>query len=470
MPSITGFRASDIGQYGIGDLSWWTNPLGTSNWWDAPIPVGALYDVFAPWRDPPAHVGLPAIPEFAPAAAALPPEIDPETGAVAPADQPYTYDESVAEQETSVVDPDAVLPPELDPEEGPDPTSSAYFPGLPDWWVPGLPWPWPQGSAPSPTNLPPPEVGLPPLPPEFEWPEGLPAPPDAKLPPLPYPSGPVTPTPGPVGAPEPAPVPQQGTTAPPGTAGTSPPGVLSRVRGVLDIGLPLLGLLGSLTAGDYEEGDPPTLPGDFGGETLPPLPPVARYFQGLPDEESYYTYGQVGAPQSGEALFLAPAVNPFSTEVEDSPGGLGEAVGPLPGGPPPARLPPATFQRGGEVDYWEQNEDVFTIAPQVSAQGSYVKGEGSGRDDTIRAQLSAGEYVMDAETVALLGDGSGDEGARRLDEMRRNLRKHKAEKWSKGEFSHKAKNPDKYMGQLRRRAKTYEHGGVHNIGKGGRVI
>ena len=402
------------------------------------------------------------------------PAVDPATGAVAPANQPYTEEQAAA----GVVDPNAVLPPELDPEQGPDPTTSAYFPGLPDWWVPGLPWPWPQGSAPSPTNLPTPETALPPLPTEFEWPEGLPAP-EGKLPPLPYPSGEVTPTPGPEGAPEPAPVPQQGTTAPPGTA-TPPGSVLSRLDASLKYGLPLLGLLGGLTADDYEEGQPPTLPGDFGGETLPPLPPVARYFQGLPDEESYYTYGQVGAPQSGEALFLAPEVNPFSTEVEDSPGGLGEAVGPLPGGPPPARLPPAAlgptsnppypYQRGGEVDYWEQNEDVFTTAPQVSAQGRYVKGGGSGRDDTIRAQLSAGEYVMDAETVALLGDGSGDEGARRLDEMRQNLRKHKAEKWSKGEFSHKAKNPDRYMGKLRRRSKAYEHGGVHNIGKGGRVI
>jgi len=34
-----------------------------------------------------------------------------------------------------------------------------------------------------------------------------------------------------------------------------------------------------------------------------------------------------------------------------------------------------------------------------------AKGSGSGRDDTINARLSDGEYVMDAETVALLGDG-----------------------------------------------------------------
>jgi len=52
---------------------------------------------------------------------------------------------------------------------------------------------------------------------------------------------------------------------------------------------------------------------------------------------------------------------------------------------------------------------------------------------------------MDAETVALLGDGSGDTGAQRLDEMRQNLRKHKATNLKKGGFSHKAKQPHQYM-------------------------
>ena len=39
--------------------------------------------------------------------------------------------------------------------------------------------------------------------------------------------------------------------------------------------------------------------------------------------------------------------------------------------------------------------------------------------------LSDGEYVMDAETVSALGDGSNDAGAKRLDEMRERLRAHK---------------------------------------------
>jgi hypothetical protein len=74
-----------------------------------------------------------------------------------------------------------------------------------------------------------------------------------------------------------------------------------------------------------------------------------------------------------------------------------------------------------------------------------VKGPGTGRSDDIPARLSDGEYVFDAETVALLGDGSTDEGARRLDALRKKLRMHKGKKLSKGEFSAKAHNPEGYL-------------------------
>lgn len=74
-----------------------------------------------------------------------------------------------------------------------------------------------------------------------------------------------------------------------------------------------------------------------------------------------------------------------------------------------------------------------------------AKGSGSGRADTIDAKLSDGEYVIDAETVALLGDGSTDEGARKLDQMREQLRKQKGKKLAKGEFSLSAKSPLSYL-------------------------
>ena len=75
----------------------------------------------------------------------------------------------------------------------------------------------------------------------------------------------------------------------------------------------------------------------------------------------------------------------------------------------------------------------------------YGGGGGSGRIDNINAHLSPNEYVMDAETVAMLGDGSPDEGAKQLDMMRKELRMHKGKELSKGKFSPDAKSPLNYL-------------------------
>jgi hypothetical protein len=74
-----------------------------------------------------------------------------------------------------------------------------------------------------------------------------------------------------------------------------------------------------------------------------------------------------------------------------------------------------------------------------------VNGAGTGRSDDIPAVLSDGEYVIDAETVALLGDGSSKAGAKKLDELRVKVRKHKGQKLAKGRFSANAKRPEAYL-------------------------
>lgn len=81
-----------------------------------------------------------------------------------------------------------------------------------------------------------------------------------------------------------------------------------------------------------------------------------------------------------------------------------------------------------------------------SSRSSFaVRGPGDGRSDEIPAMLSDGEYVIDAETVALLGNGSPKAGAKRLDDLRVKIRKHKGKKLAKGKFSPNAKPAEKYM-------------------------
>lgn len=58
-------------------------------------------------------------------------------------------------------------------------------------------------------------------------------------------------------------------------------------------------------------------------------------------------------------------------------------------------------------------------------KGAYVQGEGDGQSDDIPAMLADGEYVIDAETVAQLGNGSNKAGAKMLDGFRENIRAHK---------------------------------------------
>ena len=75
----------------------------------------------------------------------------------------------------------------------------------------------------------------------------------------------------------------------------------------------------------------------------------------------------------------------------------------------------------------------------------YVRGGGTGRSDEIPAYLSDGEYVIDAETVALLGDGSNKAGAEMLNGMRENVRAHKGQALAQGKFSPDAKSPLQYL-------------------------
>jgi hypothetical protein len=105
---------------------------------------------------------------------------------------------------------------------------------------------------------------------------------------------------------------------------------------------------------------------------------------------------------------------------------------------PPARppQPDMVMAEGGLTGY----------AKGGSKSSRYVDGPGSGREDKIPALLSDGEYVIDAETLALLGDGSTKEGARRMDKFRANIRKHKGRALSRGRISPNAKSPSKYMG------------------------
>lgn len=107
----------------------------------------------------------------------------------------------------------------------------------------------------------------------------------------------------------------------------------------------------------------------------------------------------------------------------------------------------------GEYNFFEDNRtpDVpisaarggYLMSP--AAQMGHIRGPGDGRADVIPANVSNDEYVLDAETMALLGNGSPAAGAKKMDMFRKKLRTHKGGALAKGRFSPDAKSIEGYL-------------------------
>jgi hypothetical protein len=101
--------------------------------------------------------------------------------------------------------------------------------------------------------------------------------------------------------------------------------------------------------------------------------------------------------------------------------------------------------------YLSQNWNKVTAGQYNSPTTKLARGGAlnalalGGRSDTIDAKLSPNEYVMDAETIALLGNGSPDSGAKKMDQMRAAIRAHKGKALAAGKISPNAKSPLAYM-------------------------
>lgn len=190
----------------------------------------------------------------------------------------------------------------------------------------------------------------------------------------------------------------------------------------------------------------PELPTDLGSPELPgktgPKVPWGRIISGV-------LGGLGGASGSGSTPYLGTGARDpiFSAKLPPSS---------LPGGVSSMSARPVPEQNWYEYGFHPEQSFFNTSAPGYTPEpgktpgmargGDFaVRGPGTGRSDSIDAKLSDGEYVMDAETVALLGDGSSKAGAQKLDRFRVNVRKHKGRDLARGKFSVKAKMPEAYM-------------------------
>ena len=126
------------------------------------------------------------------------------------------------------------------------------------------------------------------------------------------------------------------------------------------------------------------------------------------------TYGQAGGDQETEFLFFTK--DPITGEASVQSGTPVTITNTVPAAAPGKK-------EGGEIE-----DDMVKHLVEYHKNGGHqgpgqVKGIGSGQEDKIPAWLSDGEYVWSAQDVADLGDGSTDEGVRRLDKMREMVRR-----------------------------------------------
>jgi len=78
------------------------------------------------------------------------------------------------------------------------------------------------------------------------------------------------------------------------------------------------------------------------------------------------------------------------------------------------------------------NPQFFSEGGLGQMKNTYVKGAGDGTSDSIAAMLANGEFVIPADVVSSLGNGSNDSGAKVLDEFLRTIRAHKRKANPKG--------------------------------------
>ena len=71
------------------------------------------------------------------------------------------------------------------------------------------------------------------------------------------------------------------------------------------------------------------------------------------------------------------------------------------------------------------NPQFFSEGGLNSIHHRYVTGQGDGTSDSIPAMLANGEFVIPADVVSSLGNGSNDSGAKVLDEFLKTIREHK---------------------------------------------
>jgi hypothetical protein len=110
---------------------------------------------------------------------------------------------------------------------------------------------------------------------------------------------------------------------------------------------------------------------------------------------------------------------------------------------------PKFAAEGGSIE--GHNPQFFSEGGLGSLENRYVNGEGNGTSDEVPAMLANGEFVIPADVVASLGNGSNEAGAGVLDQFLQTIREHRQNHDSK-ELPPDSKGPLAYLLEAKKRA------------------
>jgi hypothetical protein len=104
-----------------------------------------------------------------------------------------------------------------------------------------------------------------------------------------------------------------------------------------------------------------------------------------------------------------------------------------------------SFAEGGMVPQHPMGQPEFYS--EGGAGTTYIQGRGDGTSDQIPAMVANSEYVLPADIVSALGNGSSDSGASVLDQFIKTIREHKHSN-SPDELPPQSKGPLEYLSSV----------------------
>jgi hypothetical protein len=179
------------------------------------------------------------------------------------------------------------------------------------------------------------------------------------------------------------------------------------------------------------------LPVDSNQDTVNPMSDIKEMATGGSSSNTYDPFSTKDVSGSGISGSLTP--------------GLSKAqISYILSGLPGANVSVPSHADGGSID--GHNPQFFSEGGLGSIENRYVQGEGDGTSDSVAAMLANGEFVIPADVVSKLGNGSNEAGAGVLDQFLVEIRKHAHSNGEK--LPPESKGPLGYLLDAKRKVKA----------------